>query len=480
LSHWWEGRIQTAVACNFCNGNTSEDAATTECDTCKKRICTSCAHDILTFLFEGINYDIAINISCKQVEKLLGNFTDTFNSTCTGTFGMLISRSNIYSYLFKVGSSKNILNRLKFNPKSYNIPNTDLPSVVSAMNNLQIYHSNDYPLEEYNTNINIEGILGFVSIMNHLVDEVNRLLLSQSNDYAVEMQFVYNKVKLGHTRINNLMDVYCINKHINTLNEVPKQIRTLVVNTLIKAVRLIVRNRHVWFEESKHLDQTIYQLYNIIQLLNKHLLIDDEIKYFQSLHVICIDGFIMEGKTEFIQHLADIKGDEDSFSTELDAFYRTYLKGDFLNVDVMEREKKRLPLQFYKSFAALGYICSILKELYTNKHQSSVPNTIHFDRSFISHDTFEILNVDYRSFFFNLINVFSEKTEINILFFNHLLKKNEDGEMTDVYNVPWPFKEKRIMELELYKTRESLEESCSKFYEKYNVIADDFFNSITC
>ena len=314
----------------------------------------------------------------------------------------------------------------------------------------------------------------FVNKIQHLVVQVNRILDNFLGS-GFEMGVCFDdSCKVGKNRVDNILTIYCINDKMyrSDLLFLYSNLRRLIISTFIEVVEMLFKNRYEWFDKSDHLDKTIDDLILISKkLVSKNVLhFDTEPNTFCRLHVSCADGFIMEGKSDFVND-----NDKSTRTSELDAFYRTFLKGHFSTKDGIE--KQRIPVEFYRSFADLGYIATILSKLYSdegNKHSQN----IYFDRSFLSHDTFEIHNVDHRTFWFNLINLFSEETIIDIFIFNHLFEKDIEGNELASLNVPWPFYEKRVMETDIYKSRQILQTACFDFYNKYLRIAKDFYISI--
>ena len=199
-----------------------------------------------------------------------------------------------------------------------------------------------------------------------------------------------------------------------------------------KLARLFLANRYNWFDQD---DDELDQLCIFL----------DEVansepgfhKIHEYMKVIAIDGFIMEGKTKALEGLLE------TFDSELDQIFRAILhKKEYTFVE-------RIPQGLYKAVAALGYVMAF-------KTKKNDEQPIYLDRSFLSHDSFEMGNTDFRLFFLNLMSCNSRIFSCDVIMLNHL--ENQP--------LPWPFHDRRAMEKELYDTLENLTEACEDHYNK--------------
>jgi len=164
---------------------------------------------------------------------------------------------------------------------------------------------------------------------------------------------------------------------------------------------------------------------------------------------IMIEGFIMEGKTEFLNS-------KQILDSEISDFYRMKLKNGM-----------DLPNKYFKIFALVG--------IYFTFHQYLMEDRKEFiiDRSWISHWYFYTKNSD--DFDFILDEKFYCAIFSWIPFFvngKHLIEKEQDTmkfefsiiHKTIVEKIPWPFYEKREMESKIYFDKASLAHCYREFY----------------
>ena len=279
--------------------------------------------------------------------------------------------------------------------------------------------------------------------------------------FGIENAYQFNDAfEFGEKKDDKLFDIYSYNGKLNSLAF--GRIRKHIFDNFVYAAKMLIDNRYDWFDPSVELDTTIDQLLQLVLKLG-----DFDDRVFNDLNIICVDGFIMEGKTEYI---AGKTNSENFFSSEPDAFYRTHFRGTW------DGKKERLPIFFYKAFATFGYIASLLSEGQQGEKQDAV---IYWDRSFLSHDTFEMLNIDFRSFFINLPSIYSSFVHMEIICLSHLKCEKKYRLDNTEYNIPYPFFERREMETELYDSHEELKKACSNFYDNYMGIAYIFWKKIT-
>ena len=175
-----------------------------------------------------------------------------------------------------------------------------------------------------------------------------------------------------------------------------------------------------------------------------------------------MDGYIGEGKSEFLKQRL-------TFDSELDYFYRAKIKPNSLGLDYM-------PEVFFRVFALLGIygaFCSCLVN----------GTELFIDRSWLSHEYFST----------NLVSRFRDTVkfkpelpfaQLNKKFFSYIfmwpwlfrdngLRNQETRNFRESVlfyfkqtpiEYPWPFREHRQMEMDVYKTEKDLIQHIKQFY----------------
>ena len=307
---------------------------------------------------------------------------------------------------------------------------------------------------------------------------------NQSPGGLVNYSYCFNdEFEFGVHKIDKVFDIYALNSangslidgkytpRYNAQNEF-KWLRQKISNTFILVSHMLCDYRNDWFDANPELDVYVKAIGELVSRVEARSGRDDII--FDNLNVVAVDGFIMEGKTEFIEKMA---GANRTFSSEPDAFYRTYFRGTF------DGKKERIPYLMYKCFAAYGYIASILAEQLGEKRDL---NVIYWDRSFLSHDTFEINTSDFRSFFTNIPSLYCVSMHMEIICLSHTrirdvsTKRWSERKKNQLfcYDIPYPFFDRRSMEAELYASKEDLRTACVKFYDEYLNLARKFYERI--
>lgn len=170
-----------------------------------------------------------------------------------------------------------------------------------------------------------------------------------------------------------------------------------------------------------------------------------------KLHIL--EGFIMEGKTEFLDK-------NDLFDSEISKFYRASLKPNKFNLE-------NVPNKYFKLFALAGIYGSFCKFFDTN--------TLVIDRSWISHNWFADKSKEQTFLSRHLYWHFSFWATI-------LTDKLSDNEFfLTMYmwykvcpQVPWPIYDHRKMEQGLYEDKDDLELNYVNFYAKLNSYLANF------
>jgi len=177
-------------------------------------------------------------------------------------------------------------------------------------------------------------------------------------------------------------------------------------------------------------------------------------QYYEPAYLEAFDGFIMEGKTDAISKTC-------SFDSEMDIFYRAKLR------QLYPGSPTRLPQYLYCYFAAYGYLVTAV---------TTGSSFIRFNRSFISHEAFNVHDVkffDMSYFFLALCSRLSYDTTVEITLMNH-----KTNDLTTFAHLPWPFKDYRAMEKEMYASQHDLNTVAFEFYYACIIEVIKFYTKI--
>jgi len=237
-----------------------------------------------------------------------------------------------------------------------------------------------------------------------------------------------------------------------------------IIRTLLsRAARDFVTNSTSWFEfeDDSYIDQ-FKKIEQAIMIINwqgnypKNEFFSTKLYPKQESNIVCHDGFIMEGKTKSIAEKIEASI-AFLFDSEMDIFYRTPLKAT----------GKIMQQKYIPFIAAFGYLLATV---------SCSRYELDLNRSFITHAAFKDTALfDMTKFFLSLMARYSNGLcVIKINMYNHI------RESFDFPELPWPFKEGRKMELELYKTHQNLNIQCLKFYYDCVNVLTSFHANLLC
>jgi len=286
---------------------------------------------------------------------------------------------------------------------------------------------------------------------------------SQNNDFA-EIKiwtFVCDHIDADKfDYLNVTPDRHLVNRH-STYNKVDQN---FIIRTLLsRAANDFVTNASSWFEfeDDSYID-ILKKIERAIMIINWEGNYPDNCFfatsdiYQQHKIVVCHDGFIMEGKTKKIEEIIESNTDF-LFDSEMDLFYRTPLKAT----------GKIMQQKYIPFIAAFGYLLATV---------SCSRKQLDLNRSFITHAAFKDWALfDMTKFFLSLMARYSNgQCLIKINMYNHV--RND----FDFVQLPWPFKDYRKMELDLYKTRDNLNIQCLKFYYDCINVLISFHADLLC
>ena len=174
------------------------------------------------------------------------------------------------------------------------------------------------------------------------------------------------------------------------------------------------------------------------------------------LNISFIEGFIGDGKTQFLANI-------NTFDSELDFFYRAELLENKYGY-------KYMPEVFYRCFALLGIYGAICSSVLDN-------TPLFIDPSWISHDYFDKHGesrfpykpktepgVFSHDFFASLI-LLTEMTQLSQTRLLRIMCVDVSFYFRQTpIEMPWPFHATRQMEQELYPTQNKLAEHYKRFY----------------
>ena len=209
-----------------------------------------------------------------------------------------------------------------------------------------------------------------------------------------------------------------------------------------------LKKRFIWFPSNVS--------FEMIEEAIEQMRFKSNQKYFK---VRIIEGYIGDGKSALLL-------EKKTFDSELDYFYRAEIKENWLGASHM-------PEVFFRVFALLGIYGAMCSSL-------MLETEFFIDRSWLSHEYFagnlkSRLTVNYKPP--TPIRTFHKCFFATIILWSKLFRSfNEwvgDHVLTEVVEFyfrqtpmerPWPFREHRRMEMDIYKTEDELVKHYKQFY----------------
>ena len=289
---------------------------------------------------------------------------------------------------------------------------------------------------------------------------VSKAFVKQEGDFSVhEIGFHYilkRPVDSDSLALNRIQALACV----KLLSQYAASVEACIDSIFVDGEEL--KKRFIWFPSNISFE-TIEEAIEKMRFKSNQ-------KYFK---VRILEGYIGDGKSALLL-------EKKTFDSELDYFYRAEIKENGLGVSHM-------PEVFFRVFALLGIYGAMCNSLILERE-------FFIDRSWLSHEYFACnlksrLTVDYKppsprtlhkNFFATLILWSKLFRSFNEWVGDHILT-----EVVEFYfrqtpmERPWPFREHRRMEMDIYKTEDELVKHYKQFYlylNKYFMECKYFMN----